>query len=314
VAYFEFQDDLLRTKFDVDPGDREAFVELIQELADWRLAEYLDRPGGGADLSGHPPDSFVSRVSHAGGRPILFLPPRDRHPEIPSGWTPVRADGEDFEANFVNVAVNVMRRPDHKENALPDLLRKWFGKEAGLPGTNHQVRFKRFDESLTLEALPRVEAGVGLEIGRSYMRAEIPAAFGLEFKSTVWQQGFVFEGDHIFLLVTLDKSGMPQEHRYGDRFLSHDLFEWKSQNRHAQSSSAGQAIRHHAERGLMVHLLVRKNSKIGGRGAPFVYCGDIEFVDWEGEKPITVRWRLREPVSDRLAKLFGVIGRPGQSS
>ena len=110
----------------------------------------------------------------------------------------------------------------------------------------------------------------------------------------------------MFLLVTLDKSGVPQEHRYGDSFLSRDLFEWKSQNRHTQKSSAGQTMQKHEERGAPVHLLVRKTGKIGQKAAPFIYCRDVRFVDWEGEKPITVRWKLREPLAERLAELFGV--------
>jgi hypothetical protein len=105
--------------------------------------------------------------------------------------------------------------------------------------------------------------------------------------------------------VTLDQSGMPQEHRYGDRFQSPSLLEWKSQNRHTQVSSAGQAIRTHEERGLPVHLLVRKTGKIAGKAAPFIYCGDVEFADGEGDKPITVRWRLRTPLSGRWSELFG---------
>ena len=99
---------------------------------------------------------------------------------------------------------------------------------------------------------------------------------------------------------------MPQQHRYGDRFLGHELFEWKSQNRHNQSSAAGQAIRAHAARGIPVHLFVRKQGKVGTKAAPFVYCGEVDFVDWEGNQPITVRWHLREPLSDEVARLFGV--------
>ena len=34
--------------------------------------------------------------------------------------------------------------------------------------------------------------------------------------------------------------------------------------------------------------------------------GDVTFVDWEGERPITVRWRQREPLAERLSVLFGV--------
>jgi hypothetical protein len=150
----------------------------------------------------------------------------------------------------------------------------------------------------------KFSAAGGLEVGRSYMRSEIPPAFGLQFTTSLWQQGFVLQGEHIFLLVTLDKEGMPEAHRYGDRFLGPDLFEWKSQNRHTQASTAGQAIRHHRERGITVHLFVRKRGKVGSTAAPFVYCGEVDFVDWEGERPITVRWRLRSPLSDERARLF----------
>jgi hypothetical protein len=49
-----------------------------------------------------------------------------------------------------------------------------------------------------------------------------------------------------------------------------------------------------------VHLFVRRQSKITGRAAPFVYCGEVDFIEWEGERPITVRWQLREPLPQRL--------------
>ena len=120
----------------------------------------------------------------------------------------------------------------------------------------------------------------------------------------LWQQGFVAQGGRLFLLVTLDKSTMADAHKYSDRFLSADLFEWKSQNRHRQESAAAQSMRHHADREIPVHLLVRKQSKLGSKAAPFVYCGQVDFADWEGEKPITVRWRLRDPLSPQLAALF----------
>jgi hypothetical protein len=39
-------------------------------------------------------------------------------------------------------------------------------------------------------------------------------------------------------------------------------------------------------------------------GGPFVFCGQLEFLDREGEKPITDRWRLSSPLSERLQGLF----------
>lgn len=150
------------------------------------------------------------------------------------------------------------------------------------------------------------EPGTGLVIGRPYMRETIPRAFEMPFIAPVWQQGFVHRDDQVFLLVSLDKTGMAEEHKYGDRFLSRDLFEWESQNRHTQHGKPGQMMRHHVDRGIPVHLLVRKQRKIGQKAAPFVYCGQVEFAAWEGEQPITIRWQLREPLSPDLARLFGV--------
>ena len=67
-----------------------------------------------------------------------------------------------------------------------------------------------------------------------------------------------------------------------------------------QASTLGQELRHHAARGTHVHLWVRKQAKARGKTMPFVYCGELEFQSWEGEKPITVWWRLRNAVPERL--------------
>jgi hypothetical protein len=31
-----------------------------------------------------------------------------------------------------------------------------------------------------------------------------------------------------------------------------------------------------------------------------VYYGDVTFVEWHGDRPITVKWQLPEPVPERL--------------
>jgi hypothetical protein len=84
---------------------------------------------------------------------MLFLPDRAKHPGIPEGWTDVTADGERYKANFVKVAVNVMRRPGSEQNELPGVLRRWFGPDAGLPGTSVAVVFEPASEGYTLSPL-----------------------------------------------------------------------------------------------------------------------------------------------------------------
>ena len=205
-SYFRYAKTRFSTTFNVDPERRDAFKALVRELAEWRLAEYLDR----ATVS----DSEVR--GDAVGRP--------------SG---------------------------------------------------------------------------SLELWRSYMREEIPPIVGRSF-SRFWQQGYVHQAAQIFLFVTLDKSRMPKEHRYGDRFLARDLFEWKSQNQQAQNSKAGRTIRDHEREGIPVHLFVRKRGKVRSNAAPFIYCGELRFESWEGNNPITVHWRLKQPLSERIAALFEV--------
>jgi superfamily II DNA or RNA helicase len=296
-SYFTYKNEMFRTTFEVSADRVERFRELAREVSEYRLAEYLRRPTA-------PPGRevrFRCRVSHADGRPILFLPDHGRVPGIPEGWVPVVADGQTYEADFVKVAVNVMRRLGSEENALPALLRQWFGDQVGSPGTRAEVEFSDRSGEWVLEPVRTRESA--LESWRSYSRPEVAERFGHRY-SRFWESGFVTRGDNTFLFVTLDKSDLPRAHRYGDRFLSRDLFEWQSQNRTRRETTTGQNLSRHAEKGITVHLLIRKQAKLEGRGAPFVYCGPVEFVDWEGDQPITIRWRLPEPVPDSLWSVF----------
>jgi Domain of unknown function (DUF3427) len=74
----------------------------------------------------------------------------------------------------------------------------------------------------------------------------------------------------------------------------------------AAVSRAGRELSWHREEGIRVHLFVRLAKKIQGAAAPFVYCGAVDFVDWEGDAPITVRWRLPEPVPEGLRTALDV--------
>jgi Uma2 family endonuclease len=100
---------------------------------------------------------------------------------------------------------------------------------------------------------------------------------------------------------------MQKQHQYEDVFLAPDLFQWVSQNKHSQEGKPGQTIKHHKERGIQVHLFVRATRKTPrGKAAPFYYCGDVMFDEWEGSKPITIRWKLQESVPDYLLSSFGL--------
>jgi hypothetical protein len=326
VSYFAYANREFRTTMEVAGEAVAGLQELVRELAEWRLTEYLDR------AVAQTSDASTLKVSHAGGRPILFLPGEPERSDLPSGWTDVRIDGETYSANFVKVAVNVVRRAGQEDNELPRILRSWFGPDAGAPGTRHVVELEQTADGWELRPVGRREGQ--LQLWRAYSREEIPPLFGMEFSTAIWNVGYVKRDGDMFLLTTLDKAGHGSEFQYSacgqrearsrrarsawgwgptrsdkDHFISPTEFEWQSQNRTSQASADAQDIRHHAERGIPVHLFVRGQKKLpGGGAAPFVYCGDVRFMSWRGDRPITVRWELPEAVPERLRGELRVPG------
>jgi superfamily II DNA or RNA helicase/HKD family nuclease len=292
-AYFSYSNGVLASSINVPDVERPSLQELTRELAEWRLAEYLDRPNSFVE------GSYLIKVNQSNGNPILMPLNRDERPGLPEGWTPFVANGQRYKGNFVRVALNVAQKEGSDRNELPAILRQWFGPNAGAPGTRHQVQLTREDDAWTLTPV-----GVGVltpVLWKTYSREQIPGLFGLEFNAPVWQQGFVRRGDKTFLLVTLDKSAAADQHKYEDRFLSAHEFQWQSQNQTARDSNPGRTIHDHKALGIDVLLFVRHRSKTSnGKACPFIYCGQVDFVDWSGDRPITVKWRLREQVPVRM--------------
>jgi hypothetical protein len=145
-SFFRFDAGRFVTTFAVPDSLRSDFQDLTRELVEWRLSEYLQRPGADAGQPGR----FTCRVSHSSSRPILFLPDRKRYIGIPEGWARVYANGEWGRANFVKTALNVVQGPEGGENRLPAILRGWFGAKAGMPGTRHQVEFQPYEDGFAM--------------------------------------------------------------------------------------------------------------------------------------------------------------------
>ncbi len=106
----------------------ETFDAMVEEIVDFRLARYLFTKGSALEAA------FRLKVMQAGGRPILMLD-RDSNPGLPEGETQFIADDVIYTGNFVKIALNVVHRAGDPGNVLGDLLRSWFGPDAGQPGT-----------------------------------------------------------------------------------------------------------------------------------------------------------------------------------
>ena len=114
----------------IDVG--ETFDAMVEELVDYRLARHLFTKSGPLEAA------FRLKVIRAHGQPILMLD-RGRNAELPEGQTPFTADGVVYTGNFAKIALNVAHRTGQPGNVLADLLRSWFGADAGQPGTVQYV-------------------------------------------------------------------------------------------------------------------------------------------------------------------------------
>lgn len=215
-SFFTYLGRQFASKFELTLDVRSAFQGLVREIAEWRLAEYLSRDGNLEGVQGR----FVCKVSHADGRPILFLPSRKQNPNIPKDWINVEAEGRHLRVKLVEVAINVAQDIDAEHNVLPQVLTHWFGPDAGRPGTNFQVVFEATERGYRMSPLARASSDPTGEptLWQTYLRENIPGLFGLTFSEARWHAGFVSSDRHIFLLVTLEKNDLPRNHDYDDTF------------------------------------------------------------------------------------------------
>ncbi|MFO7653189.1 MAG: DEAD/DEAH box helicase family protein [Candidatus Krumholzibacteriia bacterium] len=138
-VWFRLEGGRFEPEFAVLGEAAEALAAMTRELVEYRLARYRAKKRESVTVEG---GGFEARVIWNQRVPILKLPGRDKVPGIPEGDTEVLLpDGSVWVFRFAKVAVNVARPVGAEGNRLPDLLKGWFGDEAGRPGTGFGVRF-----------------------------------------------------------------------------------------------------------------------------------------------------------------------------
>lgn len=152
------------------------------------------------------------------------------------------------------------------------------------------------DRLRTIARLVRVVDPLEFRIGEAIARAEIPPLFGEEFNVGNWNSGHVVlsGGQTHVLLVTLDKRGKEQDHRYVDHWIddARTRFHWQSQRNTTPLSKKGQQIINHSKESRTIHLFVREQKLQDGKGSPFVYYGRVQYVRHESSRPMNVEFAV----------------------
>jgi hypothetical protein len=139
-----------------------------------------------------------------------------------------------------------------------------------------------------------------------YARSEILAAFGVggRVRAETWREGvrWIKEERTDVFLVTLDKtgSGFSPTTRYKDYAISRELFHWESQSTTSEDSATGMRYRRQASSGNRVVLFARRNDA----ERAFWCLGTASYVRHEGERPMSVIWRLHAPLPLDLFNQF----------
>jgi hypothetical protein len=134
-------------------------------------------------------------------------------------------------------------------------------------------------------------------VGALYTRKDIAEIFDNENIATS-REGPVYMPDRgmVLLFVTLEKDDWSAGLQYRDWFNG-EIFHWDSQNRQNINSPR---IRQMVEGSLKPQLFVRVRAKVKGVTQPFVFAGQLEYVDHEAgtSNPVHIMWRCLEFVDD----------------
>ena len=146
-------------------------------------------------------------------------------------------------------------------------------------------------------------------VGDAYTRANIADLGEVEplTSSREWTGIVEFE-NCVVLFSTLEKEDLPPEHNYADVF-SESAFLWESQNRNTQDTPV---ILRLISLEAPVLLFCRMVAKIRGQTQPFTYIGTLTAEDFDGERPVQMRFNVDEYLADAPDQLKDLYEwRPG---
>lgn len=117
--------------------------------------------------------------------------------------------------------------------------------------------------------------------------------------------GLLTNGSDYFIYVDLHKDADIKESiNYKDEFKSREVFQWQTPNNTSQNSERGKNIIYNKDRNINLHIFVRKYKEIDGKVQPYIYIGKADTIKFEGEKPITVLFKLQNKMPEGLYNEF----------
>ena len=140
----------------------------------------------------------------------------------------------------------------------------------------------------------------------TYTRDEVMAAVGLwtDDKQPAMREGVRWlpdqKTDLLFINLNKTEKDFSPTTMYEDYAINETLFHWQSQSTTSAESPTGQRYINHRREGSQVLLFVREHKKIAGQAQPYVFLGKANYVSHTGSRPMSIIWKLEEPMPASL--------------
>ena len=104
--------------------------------------------------------------------------------------------------------------------------------------------------------------------------------------------------------ITLNKSDKDYSPStmYKDYSINELLFHWQSQSTTSSSSPTGKRYINHRYLGSKILLFVREHKKNDFGTEPYTFLGTANYVSHEGDKPMSIIWKLDAPIPGKYLK------------
>ncbi|MES2165310.1 MAG: DUF3427 domain-containing protein, partial [Pseudomonadota bacterium] len=163
---------------------------------------------------------------------------------------------------------------------------------------------KRTCPLLTVHLIPSTWP---LTLHARYERREIQTAVGHLTSSArpQFREGCLPLADEKIelMFVTLDKrEGFGERVQYKDYALSIDKFHWQTQNKAGANNATGRRYLESPSNGWTFQLFVREDAD-----SAFIALGPVVLGKHEGDKPISIEWKLEVPMPVEAFRRFSVL-------
>ncbi|MFC4559736.1 DEAD/DEAH box helicase [Virgibacillus kekensis] len=114
--------------------------------------------------------------------------------------------------------------------------------------------------------------------------------------------GLLTNGNDYFLYIDLHKEADIKESiNYNDKIIDRNHFQWETPNKTSQGTEQGKNIIFNQDRGVNLHLFVRKYREIEKNNVePYIYIGKGNTISYKNERPIEVQMELENTLPQQL--------------